>query len=182
MKDYDIHMKMIAFLKTLYPNTQITLHAGELTPKLVDFKKGHDHIRKAIEIAGAKRIGHGVNVLEDLNLNQLLQTMSERKIMVEVNLSSNDFILGVRGKNHPLRVYLDHNVPTSLSTDDEGVLRTTITLEFLKAIQEHDLSYNEVKGMVRNSLQHSFLEESKKNIFLNRLNIDFDKFERIYCK
>jgi hypothetical protein len=40
---------------------------------------------------------------------------------VEINLTSNDQILGVHGAMHPFPAYRAAGVPTVLSTDDEGV-------------------------------------------------------------
>ena len=77
--------------------------------------------------------------------------------MVEINLSSNDLILGVRGKDHPLPVYRKHGVPVALSTDDEGVSRSHLTEEYLRAALTYDLSYADLKEMARNSLEYSFL-------------------------
>jgi adenosine deaminase len=76
---------------------------------------------------------------------------------VEVNLTSNDFILGVRGKDHPLPIYLKNGVPVALSTDDEGVSRGHLTEEFQRAVLTYGLSYATLKEMVRNSLEYSFL-------------------------
>lgn len=41
----------------------VTLHAGELTLGLVPPEDLRFHIREAIEIAGAERIGHGVDIM-----------------------------------------------------------------------------------------------------------------------
>ncbi len=80
------------------------------------------HIREAVEIAHAERIGHGVDVMYEDNPHQLLQEMAARHVMVEINLTSNDGILGVTGKQHPLPHYLAAAyVPIAFSTDDEGV-------------------------------------------------------------
>jgi adenosine deaminase len=76
---------------------------------------------------------------------------------VEVNLSSNDQILGVKGENHPFPVYRKFGIPVTLSTDDEGVGRTHLTEEFQRAVLTYGLSYADVKQLVRNSLQYSFL-------------------------
>ena len=88
---------------------------------------------------------------------QLLDLMRQRRVLVEINLSSNDLILGVRGKDHPLPVYRKHGVPVALSTDDEGVARTHLTEEYLRAALTYDLSYADLKEMARNSLEYSFL-------------------------
>ena len=87
----------------------------------------------------------------------LLRMMAEREILVEVPLSSNDALLGVSGRRHPLRAYLEAGVPVALVTDDEGVTRTTLTREFQRAVEEHDLDYWAVRRMARNSLEHAFV-------------------------
>jgi adenosine deaminase len=76
---------------------------------------------------------------------------------VEINLTSNDVILGVRGADHPLPMYLSHGVPVALSTDDEGVSRIDLTHEYVRAVQDFGLDYPTLKHMARNSLTFSFL-------------------------
>src|SRR6185437_445619 len=66
-------------------------------------------------------------------------------------------ILGVRGNEHPLPIYMKYAVPVALATDDEGVSRSDMTHEYLRAAQGYDLSYSQLKDMARNSLEHSFL-------------------------
>ncbi len=157
MRDYALHMQMVGFLHKLYPNVHISLHAGELNSSLVPLEGLRFHIHDAVEVAHAERIGHGVDIAYETNSDALLREMAENHIMVEINLSSNDLILGVKGKNHPLPLYLQYNVPVALSTDDEGVSRTNLTEQFQKAILTYHLSYPVVKTFVRNSITYSFL-------------------------
>jgi len=82
--------------------------------------------------------------------------MARRNVMVEICLSSNDLILGVSGQQHPLATYLTHGVPVALATDDEGVSRSEISREYLKAAEEQGLGYLQLKTMARHSLQYSF--------------------------
>ena len=77
--------------------------------------------------------------------------------MVEINLTSNDVILGVSGKDHPLPIYRQYGVPVALSTDDEGVSRIDLTHEYVRAAQTYALSYADLKQMARTSLEHAFL-------------------------
>jgi len=60
----------------------------------------------------------------------LLQELATRKILVEICLTSNDEILGVRGEQHPLPVYMRYRVPVALATDDQGVARSDMTHEY----------------------------------------------------
>lgn len=157
MNDYALHMKMLGFLHALYPDVHISLHAGELAPGLVPPEGLCCHIRLAVEDAHAERIGHGVDVMYEDRPTELLREMAARHVLVEVNLTSNDVILGVSGNAHPLPIYLRSHVPVALATDDEGVSRIDLTHEFVRAAQTYGLHYADLKQMVRASIAHSFL-------------------------
>jgi adenosine deaminase len=157
MRDYTLHMKMVSYLREVYPNVHVSLHAGEIVPGLVPPDGLRFHIREAVELARAERIGHGVDAMFEEDSQHLLATMARRNVMVEICLTSNDLILGVKGKDHPLRMYLKAGVPVALATDDEGVSRSEITREYMKAVEEQGIDYPTLKAMARTSLEHSFL-------------------------
>lgn len=154
---YDRHMQMIAFFKEQFPSARVTLHAGELTLGLVPPDALRDHIAKAIHVAGSDRIGHGVDIAFEDDSRATLSHMAAEGIAVEVNLSSNAVILGVEGSEHPLNLYRASGVPTVLSTDDLGVLRSDMTQQYLIAARDHGLSYLDLKELSRNSLHYAFL-------------------------
>ncbi len=157
MQNFTTHMEMLNFLRPLYPKANITLHAGELVPGLVPPEGLTFHIRDSIMKGHAQRIGHGVSVMNEDDPYGLLKEMARRNILVEVCLTSNDTILGIRKERHPLTTYLQYGVPVALGTDDEGVSRSELSQEFLKAAVEHGLRYGQLKTMARNSLQYAFL-------------------------
>ena len=157
MRDYTLHMKMLEYLHSVYPKVHISLHAGELAPGLVPPEGLRFHIREAMELGHAERIGHGVDVMYETDAAKLLQEMAQRHIMVEINLSSNEGILGVKGDEHPFPLYLKAHVPVSLSTDDEGVSRIELTREYERAAFEYHLTYEQLKDMARTGMEHNFL-------------------------
>jgi len=157
MADYALHMKMIAFLHRLYPQVHISLHAGEIAPGIVPPGGLCCHVRMAVEVAHAERIGHGVDVMYEDRPYDLLQEMAANHVMVEINLTSNDLILGITGNDHPFPIYRRYGVPVSLSTDDEGVSRIDLTHEYVRAVQTYGLAYSDLKKMVRTSIEYSFL-------------------------
>jgi hypothetical protein len=157
MRDFDLHMRMLDYVHTIYPKVHITLHAGELAMGLVPPEGLSFHIRHSIEQGHAERIGHGVDIMNEHNAVDLLHEMVERKILVEICLTSNDTILGVKGKDHPLPIYRKFGVPVALATDDEGVSRSDMTHEYLRAFETYSFSYIDLKQMARQSLEHSFL-------------------------
>ena len=157
MSEYHRQMLMLDYLHSVYPQVHISLHAGELAPGLVPPEGLRFHIREAIDLGHAERIGHGVDVMYENEPHALLKEMASRHIMTEINLTSNDVILGVAGAWHPLSAYRAAGVPVALSTDDEGVSRINLTHEYTRAALDFDLSYLDLKKMARTSLEHSFL-------------------------
>jgi len=87
----------------------------------------------------------------------LLREMAAKHVMVEINLTSNDEILGVTGYDNPFPTYRKFGVPVALSTDDEGVSRIDLTHEYVRAVETYALTYANLKKMVRTSIEHSFL-------------------------
>ena len=157
MQNFSLHMQMLKFLRPLYPRARVTLHAGELAPGLVPADGLTFHIRDSVMVARADRIGHGVDIMHETEPYELLKEMARRNVLVEICLSSNDQILGISGSRHPLATYIEYGVPVALATDDEGVARSEISMEFLKAAEDQGLGYLQLKTMVRNSLQYAFI-------------------------
>ena len=157
MAEYHTEMLMLDYLHSVYPKVHISLHAGELAPGLVPPEGLRFHIREAVELGHAERIGHGVDILYEDQPQQLLKQMADQHIDVEINLVSNQGILGVTGTNHPLAAYRAARVPFSLSTDDEGVSRTDLTHNYVQAVTDQNLTYADLKQSARSSLEHSFL-------------------------
>ncbi len=165
LKNYDLHMAMLDFLYNKYTVTQksplhITLHAGELVPKFLPpaYSTANTfHVRHAVETGHAERIGHGVDILSETDPPGLMAEMKARGVLVEVCLASNDQILEVSGTNHPLGQLLQNGVPVALATDDQGVSRSSLAGEYVRAARDQKLSYRQLKTLARNSLEHAFL-------------------------
>ncbi len=98
--------------------------------------------------------------------------------MVEINLTSNDVILGVKGSDHPMALYREYGVPMALSTDDEGVSRIDLTHEYMRAVTDQGLSYFDLKKMSLNGLRHAFLPDDEKELLWQDLMRAFEMFER----
>lgn len=164
LANYDLHMAMLDFLHARYTASgtsplHVTLHAGELTPAYLPPGSTDDtfHIRAAVELGHAERIGHGLDIASETDSSGLLDAMRDGNVLVEVCLSSNDQILEVRGADHPLALYLAHSVPVALATDDQGVSRSSMAGEYTRAVRDQHLGYRQLKTMARQSLEHSFL-------------------------
>jgi adenosine deaminase len=177
MRDYTLHMKMFRFLKSVYPDVKVALHAGELALGDVPPEELQYHIDQALNLAGADRIGHGIDLAHETNSAAIMQRMREKDIPVEINLTSNAFINGVKGENHPVTLYRKYGVPYVISTDDAGVTRHNLSNEYVLFASRYKPSYAELKKASYNSIRYSFLNVADKARLTQQLDGRFARFE-----
>lgn len=177
MRDYSLHMKMLRFLRQHFPETKLSLHAGELVLGMVPPEGLKSHINEALNIAGARRIGHAVDIVHEDDAYQLLEQMKTGDVAVEINLTSNAFILGVEYEAHPLQLYRRYHVPYLISTDDAGVSRNNLSNEYLLFTSRYQPSYEELKAVVYNSIDYAFLHDQEKAEARRELDKRFADFE-----
>jgi len=177
MRDYTLHMKMFRFLKSVYPDVKIALHAGELALGDVPPEQLEFHIDQALNIAGAQRIGHGIDLAHESNAPAIMKAMREKDIPVEINLTSNAFINGVKGEDHPVTLYRKYGVPYVISTDDAGVTRHNLANEYVLFASRYKPNYAELKKASYNSIRYSFLAPADKTRLTRQLDARFARFE-----
>jgi adenosine deaminase/adenosine deaminase CECR1 len=177
MRDYTLHMKMFRFLTAAYPNVKVALHAGELALGDVPPEGLQFHIDQALTLGHANRIGHGIDLAHESNAVGIMKTMREKDIPVEINLTSNSFINGVQGENHPITLYRKYGVPYVISTDDAGVTRHNLAGEYVLFASRYKPGYAELKKASYNSIRYSFLAPADKARLTRQLDQRFAKFE-----
>ncbi|WP_294964021.1 adenosine deaminase [uncultured Flavobacterium sp.] len=184
MKDYWLHMVMFKYCHSKFPDVKYTLHAGELTLGLVQPEELTWHINDAIYVAGANRIGHGVDIAYEANSYDLLKYMAKNNIPIEINLASNEFILKVKENRHPFTLYKEFNVPIVISTDDAGILRSSMTEQYVLLAKRYpDVNYETIKKYVYNSINYSFIQDaSVKKQLIKDLDTRFKTFEAKFSK
>ncbi|MFS4467761.1 adenosine deaminase [Maribacter sp. 2210JD10-5] len=179
MRDYWLHMLMFNYCQKKFTKVNYALHAGELTLGLVKPEELTSHINDAVYLANADRIGHATGMPYEINSSRLLRYMAENKIPVEVNLTSNAFILNIRKDEHPILLFKDYGVPIVISTDDAGILRTNLTDQFVTLAKSYpSFHYADIKECVYNSLEFSFIDIEKKKGLLKDLDNRFIQFEK----
>ena len=177
LANYDLQMSMLQYLSGVYAGQstlRLALHAGELAAAYMP--SGYvistiDHVQKAVEIAGANRIGHGVDIEQESAPSTVMSELAAKKILVEVCLSSNAHILLISGTAHPLAKYMAAGVPVALATDDQGVSRSSMAGEYVRAVTDQNLGYLDLKALSRNSLEYSFLPGASLFADLSSLTI-----------
>jgi adenosine deaminase len=130
----------------------ITVHAGE--------GGAETNIRIAVEQLGASRIGHGVKIIND---EKMMEWLREKGIPLEICLTSNVKTRTVASLDeHPVRKLYDSGIRISLNTDDPALCDTTLSQEYMLAMDHFQFNLPELKALILDSLEQSFLEDYRK--------------------
>jgi adenosine deaminase len=102
-----------------------------------------------------ERIGHGVTAIQD---KELVRRLAADRVTLEVCISSNLHTGAVETiGQHPLRRFMDAGVPVTLGTDNPTVSATTLSREYLLAIDTFQLSQEEVDRLIQNGHDATFV-------------------------
>jgi len=135
---------------------EITVHAGEAD--------GSESVWHAIQDLGAKRIGHGVRIMDD---PALIDLMLENKIGIESCLTSNVHSSTVSSYSaHPLKQQLDLGLLATINTDNPGISPMTIRSEFNVAAVAVGLTPGDTRKVQKNAVEIAFLSEEEKEDLL----------------
>lgn len=154
--NFDAQMQIIDEEYKKYPTNNL-LHAGELTAQYSSPKYMENRLLDTIEKGHARRIGHGVCLGESKCVKTVLKLMRKNNIAVEVCLSSNDKILGLTGKDHPVHTYVKEKVKVVIGSDDPGVNQEDLNDQFYRLATEHNFSLDRLIEFTRNGLECSLL-------------------------
>ncbi len=144
-----------------------TLHAGETV--------GPESIWDALTTLHADRIGHGVRVIEDPKLLELLYAM---QVPLEVCPTSN-VCLGVYPEMaaHPIRALWDAGLFVTVHTDDPPMFNTTLTDEYRTLVAVHGFSREEIRHLALNAVRAAFLPPPERAAMLNAFEAEMDSLE-----
>ena len=133
----------------------VTIHAGE-----AEGPQAARNIRDSIDMLHADRIGHGVRILEDL---EVLDFVRERGTVLELCPTSN-WLSGVcpTKEAHPFRHIMEAGIRTTLNTDDPGIMNIDILDEY-KLLRD-GMGFTEAEFVQINDWARdaSFLPEARK--------------------
>jgi len=152
----------------------ITIHAGEMASS--------DKIWQAIYLLHAKRIGHGLKLIQN---HKMMDFVRDHGLAIEMcpssNMQTNSFPLFPQKEDengvYPLHKYLAHGINVTVNTDNRFISDTTMTQEYLRAGQltPQGLSKWAVLKLIKNSFQAAFLPKDEKDRLLKE--IDQEIFE-----
>lgn len=124
----------------------ITVHAGEAA--------GPENVRSAIEQLGATRIGHGVRVVQD---EQILQLVKERGVTLELCPTSNVLTRAVSSLGeHPIGSLHAQGVLVTVNTDDPTVCGVSLTGEYMLVMENFGFTLEDIEQLITNARLAAF--------------------------
>ncbi len=164
-----------------------TVHAGEAY--------GAESIFQALTDLHADRIGHGYYLFDESKIqdrsivdrkryiNRLIQFMAEKRITIEVcltsNLQTNPSIIDI--KNHNFQKMLDNKLSIAICTDNRTVSKTTVSNELRLAYTNFDISIKNMENILSYGLKRSFFPGNylkKREYVRSAINIFNKKVEQ----
>lgn len=128
-----------------------TIHAGECGDPV--------NVKDAV-MAGAERIGHGIAMRGNDNIQKLCK---KRRIGIEMCPISNLQTRAVASPvEYPLREFLDAGLLVTINTDNRTVSGTTISKEISFIQSQYGISDNEIKVLMANAVETVFADDSVK--------------------
>jgi adenosine deaminase len=145
---------------------RITAHAAEWGPP--------DHIREAIEILGAERIGHGVRAMEDLSVIDLIL---QSKVTLEMCPTSNFQTGSVPGLGqYPMWPFHQIGISVTINTDDPSISNITLTDELMVAVKELGVPPRALHDLTLNAARAAFLPPQEREKLVNWFRKALRKF------
>jgi adenosine deaminase len=145
---------------------QVTLHAGEAY--------GLPSIREAVEICGARRLGHGVRLVDDVAgdwLGPVAQRVLDEQVALEMCPSSNVHTGAVDSlAEHPADQLRRLGFAVTINTDNRLMSNTTATQELGHAVATWGWGVDEVGAVLRNAADHAFCSDVERAALQARVN------------
>jgi len=147
------------FKKAIEKGFLTVAHAGEEGPP--------EYIWEALSLLRVKRIDHGVRCLQD---KKLVQKLLDDQIPLTVcPLSNIKLCVFKKLKNHNLKKLLDIGLMVMVNSDDPAYFGGYINKNLIECQAALNLSKEDIKKLIINSFKSSFLIESKKKEWIEKI-------------
>jgi adenosine deaminase len=143
-----------------------TIHAGEAD--------GPESINLALNACGASRIGHGVNIYQDLPDGKIAKQVLDQQVHLEVAPTSN-LQTGIADTyaHHPIERLFDLGFNIGINTDNRLMSRTSMSHEFSECQKAFGWGAAEFRELTLNAMNSAFIED--KSSYLMRIGAGYDQ-------
>ncbi|HKI43270.1 MAG TPA: adenosine deaminase [Mycobacterium sp.] len=139
-------------------NARFTIHAGEAF--------GLPSIHEAIAFCGADRLGHGVRIVDDIDvlkdghvrLGRLASILRDKRIPLELCPSSNVQTGAVRSiADHPFDLLARTRFRVTVNTDNRLMSDTSMSLEMSRLVEAFGYGWSDLERFTINAMKSAFI-------------------------
>jgi adenosine deaminase len=138
-------------------NARFTIHAGEAF--------GLPSIHEAIAFCGADRLGHGVRIVDDIEvlqsgvrLGRLASILRDKRIPLELCPSSNVQTGAVNSiAEHPFDLLARARFRVTVNTDNRLMSDTTMSLEMSRLVEAFGYGWSDLERFTINAMKSAFI-------------------------
>ncbi len=151
-------------------NFHITIHAGE--------SFGLPSIWEALQFCGAERLGHGVRIVDDINvredgtieLGRLAAFVRDRRVPLEMCPTSNVHTAAATSiETHPIDLLRRLRFRVTVNTDNRLMSGVTLSSEFEALDQAFGLGLGEMEWLTINALKSAFAPFDERLRLINEV-------------
>lgn len=161
---------LAAFRTIAEANHHITVHAGEAF--------GLPSIWEAIQICGSERLGHGVRIVDDIEidddgavrLGQLAAFLRDRRVCLEMCPTSNVHTGVVDDlTDHPIALLTRLRFRVTINTDNRLMSDITLSQEFANLVEAFGYGWDDLQWFTVNAMKSSFWPFDKRLRLINQV-------------
>ena len=150
------HLDAFEFMRS--NNARFTIHAGEAF--------GLPSIQEALAFCGADRLGHGVRIVDDIelrpdgtaHLGRLASILRDKRIPLELCPSSNVQTGAVESiASHPFDLLARLRFRVTVNTDNRLMSDTTMTQEMVRLVEAFGYGWSDLERFTINAMKSAFL-------------------------
>jgi adenosine deaminase len=149
------HLDAFQYIKR--ENFHITIHAGE--------GFGLPSIWEAVQFCGTERLGHGVRIVDDIQISQqgsvrlgrLSAYIRDRRIPLEMCPTSNVQTGAAPSiALHPIRLLRQLSFRVTVNTDNRLMSQVTLSSEFHRLVEEFGYGWTDIEWLTVNAMKSAF--------------------------
>ncbi|HET9671390.1 MAG TPA: adenosine deaminase [Actinomycetota bacterium] len=150
-------------------NFHLTIHAGEAF--------GLPSIWEALQLCGAERLGHGVRIVDDIEveggeprLGRIAHLVRDRRVPLELCPTSNVHSGAAASiEEHPIGLLMDLKFRVTVNTDNRLMSATSLSQEFTQLVDAFGIGWDRIRRLTINAMKSAFLPFDERVRFLDEV-------------
>jgi adenosine deaminase len=151
-------------------NFHLTIHAGEAF--------GIPSIWEALQLCGAERLGHGVRIVDDIEvgsdgearLGRVAHLVRDRRVPLELCPTSNVHSGAATSiEEHPIGLLMDLRFRVTVNTDNRLMSATSLSKELVQLVDAFGIGWSQIGRLTTNAMKSAFIPFDERLELLERV-------------